>query len=112
MKKFTILLIKPLLTAAPSTLLTIIFLFSQRTLYSQVDSSNMDLNFEEILIENIENRVESSEDESDYSDQLDEFILEGHDKISINYLSPEVALNILKLSDYQYYQLQLYIDKY
>lgn len=112
MNKFNILLIKPLLTVAPITLLTIIFLFSQRTLYSQVDSSNIPLNFEEILIENIENRVESSEDESDYSDQLDEFILEGHDKISINYLSPEVAFNILKLSDYQYYQLQLYIDKY
>ncbi len=111
MNSLKILLIKPLVTVVPIKL-TVMFLFLQGTLYSQVDSNKLNRNFEEILIENIENRVENSDEESDYSDELEEFILEEQRKISINYLSPEIAVNILKLSEYQYYQLQLYIDKY
>jgi hypothetical protein len=90
----------------------VIILFIQGRVFSQADSNNLTHHFEDILIENIENKVENSDEEADYSEELGELILNGQNKIPLNFLTPEVAVNILKLSEYQYYQLELYIEKY
>ena len=95
----------------PAALL-IIFLFTQETAYLQTDSNNLYMKFENELMENLENKIENSDEEADYTEELGEMILSGNAKIQLNNLSPEVAINILKLSEYQYYQLQLYIEKY
>ena len=52
----------------------------------------------------------SAQETADYGDELEE--LWQTDQININDLSPEVAFNILHLTDYQYYQLLSYIELY
>jgi hypothetical protein len=74
------------------------------TCYAQIDSTG--IYFENIFIEEIENL--DIEEESDLFEILSE-IYDAQEKININDLSPDVALSILKMSDYQYYQLQKYI---
>ena len=85
--------------------LLLLFLFPV-TIYSQIDSNYIRLNFEEHFIEEIENY--DFEDENDLIEDLSDFY-DAFEKININDLSPEVAFAILKMSDYQYYQLQKYI---
>jgi len=84
----------------------LLFLLIPLVLQAQVDSNYFRLNFEDNLIEELEN-VEI-EDENDFIEELSEFY-DALEKININDLSPEVAFVILKMSDYQYYQLQKYI---
>ena len=52
------------------------------------------------------------EAEIDLSELIEMDIFFTEEKININCLSPEVALQILRLTDKQYYQLQLYIEEY
>jgi hypothetical protein len=73
---------------------------------AQIDTTFTRINFEDNLIEEIEN-IEI-EDENDFVEELSEFY-ENQEKININDLSTETAFSILKMSDYQYYQLQKYI---
>ena len=86
--------------------LLLLLLLLPLTIYSQVDSNYVRLNFEDNLIEELEN-IEI-EDENDFIEELSEFY-DALEKININDLSPEVALIFLKMTDYQYYQLQKYI---
>jgi hypothetical protein len=64
------------------------------------------MNFEDHLIEEIENF--DIEEESDFMEELSE-IYDTQEKINLNDLPPEIAFSILKMSDFQYYQLQKYI---
>ncbi len=62
----------------------------------------------------IENRLEDALDGEDISaeDLLEELEEMGSGKPNLNKLSYETAVGALKLSDYQYYQLQLYLENY
>ncbi|MCL2312584.1 MAG: hypothetical protein FWC41_08910, partial [Firmicutes bacterium] len=76
------------------------------TTLAQIDSTFTHIYLENNLIEEIENF--DIENESDFMEELSE-IYGTLEKININDLPPEVAFLILKMSDYQYYQLQKYI---
>ena len=76
---------------------------------AQVDSNYVRINFEDNLIEELEN-IEI-EDENDFIEEFTEFY-DALEKINVNDFSPEVAFVILKMSDYQYYQLQKYIAEH
>lgn len=75
-------------------------------LQAQIDTTFTRINLEDNLIEEIE--TTDIEDENDFVEELSEFY-ENQEKININDLPPEIAFSILKMSDYQYYQLQKYI---
>jgi len=83
--------------------LLLILLFPLASL-AQIDTTF--IHFEENLIEEIDNL--EIEDENDFFEELAN-PYDASDKININDLSPETAFSILKMSDYQYYQLQKYI---
>jgi len=73
---------------------------------AQIDSSFFYLNLENSLIEEIENL--DFEDENDFIENLSDYLV-SNEKININDLPTEIAFSILKMSDYQYYNLQKYI---
>ena len=64
------------------------------------------------IYESLENYIENQDDEVDISEEIPEYLLTSEDKIDINNLPPEIGFSVLKLTDYQYYQLQLYIENY
>lgn len=78
---------------------------------AQSDSVFFMNRIENDLYEQLETLVEE-ESEVDFADQIE--ILSQHvgSKIDLNRLTPETAFQILHITDYQYYQLQLYIEKY
>lgn len=97
-KNFLILL---LLTILPTT-----------WLYGQEDSIVQQNYFIENIIESLENQFDNMDDNSDFIENIDVYLQTETSKINLNQLEPEVAYNILHLTDYQYYQLLLYIEKY
>lgn len=90
-------------------LITILSLQTSSIL-AQTDSSSYEIPSMDI----IENRLEDALDDEDISaeDLLEELEELGKDKPNLNELSYETAVRILRLSDYQYYQLQLYLENY
>jgi hypothetical protein len=74
--------------------------------YSQIDSTFTRIYLEDHILEEIGDR--DIEDENDFMEEVSE-LYDTSEKMNINDLSPEVALNLLKMSDYQYYHLQKYI---
>ncbi|MCL2245993.1 MAG: type II secretion system protein GspK [Lentimicrobiaceae bacterium] len=86
--------------------LLFLLLFFPFTLQAQLDSTSSRIYFEETFFEDFE--YLSIEEETDFIEELSEFY-ETLEKININDLAPDVAFSILKISDYQYYQLQKYI---
>lgn len=62
----------------------------------------------------IENNLEETLDDENISadDLLEELEALGTSKPNLNKLDYEVAVRVLELSDYQYYQLQLYLENY
>ncbi|MEG2071250.1 MAG: hypothetical protein RR034_07750, partial [Bacteroidales bacterium] len=95
-----------------------IFLFFRVSfsLYSQQDTIFLHIvtpdewskQIEEGIIETVEENAESMLDET--VEEIQHIV--DDKKMNINDLSPEVAFGILKLTDFQYYQLQLYIENY
>lgn len=70
-------------------------------------------NFEDEFLENIEDRLSDSETaEADYADNQDYLMELQIQKPNLNDMSPEIAATLLQMNDYQYYQLQLYIELY
>ena len=92
-------------------LIALALLFSAQ-LSAQQDSLHPNDELQETLFDILENQTENLDVEeiADYGDELEE--LWQTDQININDLSPEVAFNILHLTDYQYYQLLSYIELY
>ena len=90
-------------------LITILLLQASKIL-AQTDS----LSYEIPSIDIIENRMEEALDGEEVSteDLLEELEELGTNKPNLNNLSYETAIRTLKLSDYQYYQLQLYLENY
>ena len=77
---------------------------------AQQDSTAAPLDLQETLFEILENDYANIDESADYADELEEVWQTSN--INLNDLPPEVAFNILQLTDYQYYQLQLYIELY
>lgn len=79
---------------------------------AQEDSLFAPQNLQDAIFESMEERYLEIDDDADFSDDLEEILLASKNKINLNNVSPDVAYTILQLSDYQYYQLLLYIEKY
>lgn len=79
---------------------------------AQVDSARFIYGWEESLLNDLEERLAESEQEADLADELEELLPFREQKFNLNQLDAEVACRILKMTDYQYYQLQLYIELY
>lgn len=93
-------------------ILSLIFLFTLPKICAQQDSVSPSTNLPQQLFESVEERLSEMGDEVDVSDEL-EMLLQGQTgKINLNDVAAEVAYVILQLTDYQYYQLQLYIETY
>ena len=67
---------------------------------------------EDLLLESMEERLSEVEDAADFSDEVEQLLQYQFQKINLNDMPAEVAYTLLGLSDYQYYQLQLYIEMY
>ncbi len=78
---------------------------------AQSDSAIFQSLPEEFWSEQLE-EFAGEEAEVDLSELIESSRFSVEEKIDINRLSPEVALQILQLTEKQYYQLQLYIEEY
>lgn len=67
---------------------------------------------EDLLLESLEERMAEVEDATDFSNEVEQLLQYQFQKINLNDMPAEVAYTLLGLSDYQYYQLQLYIEMY
>ena len=67
---------------------------------------------EDLLLESMEERVSEVEESADFSDEVEGLLQYQNQKINLNDMPAEVAYTLLGLSDYQYYQLQRYIEMY
>lgn len=77
--------------------------------FSQIDST---INTDQIL-DDLENAAEMDEELYISEELLEELTeLQNGQKPNLNNLSYETAIRILHWNDYQYYQLQLYIENY
>lgn len=89
-----------------------LFLFTLPKICAQQDSVVPYETLPQTLFESMEEQISEMGDEVDLSDEL-EMLLRGQTgKINLNNVAAEVAYTILELTDYQYYQLQLYIELY
>lgn len=91
-------------------MLMMMMLIPMRTLFAQQDSLWM----LETTIDNYEFETEDLENIENVSEELLERMEMSQigSRLNLNDLSYEQAVNQLQLSDYQYYQLQLYIEEY
>ena len=67
---------------------------------------------EDLLLESYEERITEEEGAADFTDELEQLLQYQSQKINLNDMPAEVAYTLLGFSDYQYYQLQLYIEIY
>lgn len=75
--------------------------------------SQVDTLFEDMLMDNID-QITDDENEGEVAQEelLERWQQYAEKKINLNNLEPDIAHVLLQLTDYQYYQLQLYIEKY
>ena len=90
-------------------LITILLLQASKIL-AQTDSISYEIPSIDIIENNLEEALDGEEVPAD--DLLEELEELGTNKPNLNNLSYETAVRILRLSDYQYYQLQLYLENY
>ena len=67
---------------------------------------------EDLLLESYEERMTEEEGAVDFTDELEQLLQYQSQKTNLNDMPAEVAYTLLGFSDYQYYQLQLYIEMY
>lgn len=79
-------------------------------LCAQTDSNMYNIPSMDIIENNLEETLDDENISAD--DLLEELEALGTSKPNLNKLDYEVAIRVLKLSDYQYYQLQLYLENY
>lgn len=81
-------------------------------------SAQIDSSFESIqesviqLVEDMIDNDETTNISEDLLEQLSELQQTEENRFSLNTISQEVAIKMLKMSEFQYYQLQLYREKY
>ena len=79
-------------------------------LCAQTDSNLYNIPSLDIIENNLEETLYDENISAD--DLLEELEALGTSKPNLNKLDYEVAVRVLELSDYQYYQLQLYLENY
>lgn len=90
--------------------LIITIILELSSVLAQTDSISYEIPSMDIIENSLEEASEG--DELSAVDLLEELEELGTNKPNLNNLSYEIALRALKLSDYQYYQLQLYLENY
>ena len=91
-------------------LLCTLALSMAHALYSQQDSVRNDTEWSPPFFIDLETEKIDSEENLDLMEEL--IIQEEGTKWNINQLSQDVALNLLQMTDYQYYHLLRYIDQF
>ena len=89
----------------------IALLLTHINISAQSDTSKLYRQLEENLQEMIADG-EIEIDESDFIEEVDGFYQHNEQKINLNNLSPTIAFQVLSFTEYQFYQLQLYIENY
>ena len=93
----------------------VLLICSRLAARAQVDSlmQNVDM-LNDMLLNYVETAMDENDQQEsvDLSEELSELESPADGRWSVNALSYEVALNVLHLTDYQYYQLQVYKEKY
>lgn len=89
-------------------ILLLYFCVAFLTLYSQTDSSSIQII--EKIVEGVEN-MESIPEDYEINEEQENLVWNSYNKWNINQLNPEVAFQIFEMTDYQYFQLQKYIDQ-
>lgn len=90
--------------------LIIPIIFELSSISAQTDSISYEIPSMDIIENSLEEALDG--DELSAEDLLEELEELGTNKPNLNNLSYETAVRILRLSDYQYYQLQLYLENY
>lgn len=88
----------------------VLVLYVPVVLFAQEDSVVSSM--EDVLIETLDERLQEVDEDVDFSDDVEQLLQYQKGKINLNDLSAEVAYTLLGWTDYQYYQLQLYIELY
>lgn len=89
-------------------ILLLLFSLTFLTLHSQTDSTSNPII--EKIMEEVDN-MESIPEDYEINEEQENMVWNYPEKLNINQLSFEVALQIFEMTDYQYYQLQKYIDQ-
>lgn len=82
------------------------------SLWAQIDSLSFSTDLEDEILEIIENQNIEDADNFDFTEEVEVLLQAQGKKCNLNALDAEVAYAILGMSEYQYYQLQLYIEVY
>ena len=91
----------------------LLILLSPFLLFSQIDSTKIKIELiEDNIHDMMENHIENMDEEVEDLEGVIDLISSIEQKININDVSPEMAFTLLKLTEYQYYQLLLYLEKY
>ncbi len=90
--------------------LIITIILELSSVLAQTDSISYEIPSMDIIENSLEEALDG--DELSAEDLLEELEELGTNKPNLNNLSYETAVRALKLSDYQYYQLQLYLENY
>ena len=91
----------------------LLILLSPFLLFSQIDSTKIKIELiEDNIHDMMENHIENMDEEVEDLEEVIDLIFSIEQKININDVSPEMAFTLLKLTEYQYYQLLLYLEKY
>ena len=93
-------------------LLLLFFIHLFLLLHAQVETTILTDDIQNDIFESVEEQIVIDEDILDYTDELEVVLKYQNSKVNVNDMPPEVASTLLHLSDYQYYQLQLYIELY
>ncbi|MBO4645482.1 MAG: hypothetical protein J5642_03095 [Bacteroidales bacterium] len=96
----------------PLLVLILIFCCLCGRLFAQTDSLLFWESQGEMLFESMQDQLMEEMDQVDLSDQCEELLQYEKQKVNLNDVSAEIAQAILKWTDYQYYQLQLYRELY
>lgn len=87
-------------------------LFLPLLLPAQIDSTALPTDWEEQLFETLEDQLPEDAESADFIEEIDYLLEYQNRKVNLNQLDAEVAYQLLGMTDFQYYQLQLYIEVY
>ncbi len=92
-----------------------LFLLPATFSYAQTDSLSIikdDISIPDVLENRIEEIVEQSEDESDYSELVEDYLYFQENKMNLNEPNFQQLMSVFGLTDYQIYHLQRYLRLY
>ena len=96
-------------------LLFVIFFILCHILNAQIDTSDLEIRVENEMLRRFEDLLD---EDGGNQEEIENLLLEESENrqfeglANLNTLSPEIAFSLLKLTDYQYYNLLAYISNY